>query len=145
MEEIGIVKVAEGSKAIVMVKRHDGCEACAAGASCKAAHDGAEVEAFNAVHAKAGDTVKISFRAFTYLKGTLIMYGVPALALVVGVVVGKEYMSNFFPTFDADLVSAIVGGGFVIVAVVGIRILIRKYSKRKDLVPIIEEIVQKGH
>jgi sigma-E factor negative regulatory protein RseC len=145
MEEIGVVKEAHGPKAIVMVKRHSGCEACASGSSCKVTQSGAEIEAFNAVHAKAGDTVKISFKAFTYLKGTLLMYGVPALALVVGVIIGKEYLSEFFPAIDADLISAMAGFGFMIVSVTGMKLFVKKFEKKKELVPVIEEIMQKGH
>jgi sigma-E factor negative regulatory protein RseC len=145
MEEIGIVKEADGPKAIVVVKRQSGCDACPAGSSCKVTQSGAEIEAYNAVHAAAGDTVKISFRAFTYLKGTLLMYGMPALALVVGVIVGKEYLREFLPAIDADLISAMAGFGFMIVAVAGMKLFVRKFEKKRELIPVIEEIMQKGH
>jgi sigma-E factor negative regulatory protein RseC len=145
MEEIGIVKEADGPKAIVVVKRQSGCDACPAGSSCKVTQSGAEIEAYNAVHATAGDTVKISFKAFTYLKGTLLMYGMPALALVVGVIIGKEYLREFLPAVDADLISAMAGFGFMIVAVAGVKLFVRKFEKKKELVPVIEEIMQKGH
>jgi len=145
VQEIGIVKEADGPKAIVMVKRHSGCDACPAGLSCKVTQSGAEIEAFNAVQAKAGDTVKISFKAFTYLKGTLLMYGIPALALVAGVIVGKEYLREFFPAIDADLISAMAGFGFMIASVAGVKLFVKKVEKKKELVPVIEEIMQKGH
>ena len=145
MEEIGVVKEADGPNAIVIVKRQNACDACASGASCKVTRSGAEIEAYNAAHAEAGDTVKISFKAFTYLKGTLLSYGIPALALVVGVIIGKEYLEEFYPSVDADLLSAMTGFGFMIASWAGVKLFIKKLEKKKELVPIIEEIMQKGH
>jgi sigma-E factor negative regulatory protein RseC len=143
MEEIGVVKWAEGPKAVVMVKRQNACDACASGSSCKVTQSGAEIEAFNAVRAEAGDTVKISFKAFTYLKGTLLVYGVPALALVVGAIVGKESLSASFLSIDPDLVSAMAGFGFMIVSLIGVKLFIRQFEKKKELIPVIEEIISK--
>ena len=54
MEEIGVVKWAEGPRAIVTVKRQTACDACASGSSCKTTQSGMEIEAFNAVRAEAG-------------------------------------------------------------------------------------------
>jgi len=143
MEEIGVVKWAEGPRAVVTVKRQSACDACASGSVCKTTQSGMEIEAFNAVRAEAGDTVKISFKAFTYLKGTLLVYGVPALALVVGAVVGKEYLSSLFPSMDPDIVSAMAGFGFLIAALAVVKLLIRKFEKKKELVPVIEEIISR--
>ncbi len=145
MEEIGVVREADGPKAIVMVKRQSACDACAAGSSCKVTGSGTEIEAYNAVHAEAGDTVKISFKAFTYLKGTLLIYGIPALSLVVGVIIGKEYLKGFFLFVDADLLSAMAGFGLMIASFAGVKLFIKKFEKKKELVPVIEEIMQKGH
>jgi sigma-E factor negative regulatory protein RseC len=145
MQEIGVVKEADGPKAIVMVKRQSACDACISGSSCKVTLSGNEIEAYNAVHAEAGDTVKISFKAFTYLKGTLLLYGIPALALVVGTIIGKEYLKELFPFIDVDLLSAMAGFCFMIVSFAGVKLCIKKLENKKELVPVIEEIMQKGH
>jgi positive regulator of sigma E activity len=73
------------------------------------------------------------------------MYGMPALALVVGVIIGKEYLREFLPAVDADLISAMAGFGFMIVAVAGMKLFVRKFEKKRELIPVIEEIMQKGH
>lgn len=143
MEEIGVVNRVDGPKAFVMVKKQSACDACAAGSACKVSESGAEIEAFNAAHAEVGDTVKISFKAFTYLKGTLLIYGIPALALVIGTVVGKEYLSGFFPSGDPDILSALAGFGFMIASFLGVKLLISKFEKKKELVPVVEEIISK--
>ncbi|HTZ17943.1 MAG TPA: SoxR reducing system RseC family protein [Dissulfurispiraceae bacterium] len=143
MEEIGVVKWAEGPRAIVTVKRQTACDACASGSSCKTTQSGMEIEAFNAVRAEAGDTVKISFKAFTYLKGTLLVYGIPALSLVAGAIIGKEYLSASFPSIDPELVSAIASFGFMIASFISVKLLVRKFEKKKELVPVIEEIISR--
>jgi sigma-E factor negative regulatory protein RseC len=143
MEETGVVKRVDGPKAFVTVRRQSACDACASGSACKVSESGAEIEAFNAVHAEVGDTVKIAFKAFTYLKGTLLIYGIPALALVVGTVVGKDYLSIFFPESDPDMLSALSGFGFMIASFLVVKLLISKFEKKKELVPVIEEIISK--
>jgi sigma-E factor negative regulatory protein RseC len=141
MEETGVVSRVDGPKAYVTVKRQSACDACAAGSACKVSESGAEIEAFNAVHAEVGDTVKISFKAFTYLKGTLLIYGIPALALVVGAVVGKEYLPGPFPSSDPDILSAFAGFGFMVASFIVVKLLVSKFEKKKELVPIVEEII----
>jgi sigma-E factor negative regulatory protein RseC len=143
MEETGVVSRVDGPKALVMVKKQSACDACAAGSACKVSESGAEIEAFNAVHAEVGDTVKISFKAFTYLKGTLLVYGIPALALIAGAVFGKEFLPGFFPSSDPDILSAIAGFGFMIGSFVAVKLIISKFEKKKELVPVIEEIISK--
>ena len=141
MDATGVVRELQGEKAIVLVKRESACDACASGSSCSGGKHGAEIEAFNPVGAAPGDMVKISFKAFTYLKGTLLIYGVPAVALVIGAVVGKELMAGYWPSLDPDLASAITGFGFMGISLLFVRLLITRFEKKKELVPVIEEII----
>ena len=141
MDATGVIRELHGSKAIVLVRRESACDACASGSSCSGAKHGAEIEAFNPVGAAPGDVVKISFKAFTYLKGSLLIYGIPALALVTGAVVGKEILSVYWPTLDADLSSAIAAFGFMGLSLVFVRLMVKCLENKKELVPVIEEIV----
>jgi sigma-E factor negative regulatory protein RseC len=143
MEETGVVIEADGPKAIVMVKRQSSCDSCASGSSCKVTQSGTEIEAFNAVRAKVGDTVLISFKAFTYLKGTLLIYGIPAVSLVAGAIIGKEYLGIFFPSADPDLLSAMAGFGFMLMSFVGVKLFIKRFERKKELVPVIEGIISR--
>ena len=49
--------------------------------------------------------MKVVFKSSNYLKGTMLVYGMPALMLIIGAVLGKEYLSRFFPAADPDFVS----------------------------------------
>ncbi len=100
MEEIGIVKEIKGAIALVIVQKQSVCEKCAAGSVCKSTSGEMEVEVLNNANAGIGDKVRIVFRPCTYLKGSLLIYGIPAVSLVIGAVIGKEYMRRVLPNTD---------------------------------------------
>lgn len=141
MEEIGIVKETVGPTAIVQVQRQSACDKCASSSVCKSLGDYAEIEALNEAKARTGDTVKVSFRPYTYLKGTALIYGVPALFLIIGAVIGKEYLSGFFPQADPDIMSALGGFGLFAVTLLVVKLLARRQEGRKESMPVIEEII----
>ncbi|HEX8949817.1 MAG TPA: SoxR reducing system RseC family protein [Dissulfurispiraceae bacterium] len=143
MEEVGIVKEINGPKAIIRVqKQGSGCESCPGGSVCKAMGGGeAIMEAFNQVNAKVGDTVRVSFKSYTYLKGTALLYGIPSLMLIIGAVVGKEYAGLILPGKDPDIVSAICGFGLFAVSFLILRFWSKRYETKKEYMPVVEEIL----
>jgi sigma-E factor negative regulatory protein RseC len=143
MQETGVVRELFGTKAMVLVKRQSACDSCASGSSCKGTQHGMEIEAFNDAGAAVGDVVKINFRAFTYLKGTVLIYGVPAAALVIGAVLGKDLLSGYWPGIDADLAAAVAGFGVMGLSLIVLKFLISRFERKKELVPVIEEIISK--
>jgi sigma-E factor negative regulatory protein RseC len=141
MDAQGIVRELRGPRALVLVRRESACDSCTAGAGCKGEVHGAEIEAFNPVGAEPGDMVRISFKAFTYLKGSLLIYGIPAVALVVGAVFGKEVLAGYWPSADADLASAVAAFACMGFSIILVKLLISRFEKKKELVPVIEEII----
>ena len=140
MDEIGIVKSVSGTIATVSVERKSACEQCAAG--CKITGSGAEMEAVNRAKAKVGQKVRIELQPFSYLKGSIIVYGFPALALIIGAVVGKDFFSRLFPAVDPDVVSAVCGFGAFIICFVLIKIWSMRAEKKTEYKPVIEEILE---
>src|SRR5512135_3614856 len=114
IEEIGTVKSVDGLLARVNVAKKGACEGCTAGI-CKPEDQGMEIEALNRAGAGVGQRVRVSIQSVAYVKGSLIVYGVPALSLVIGAVVGKEFVSRFFAGADPDMLSAVVGFGACLV------------------------------
>lgn len=145
MEEVGIVKEIDGLKAIVTVqKQGGGCESCPGSSLCKTIGSGeAVVEALNKANARVGDTVRISFKAYTYLKGTILVYGIPSLMLIIGAVAGKEYASRIFSNMDPDVLSAVCGFGLFGISFLILRLWSKRYGDKKELMPVIEEIINK--
>ena len=143
MEEIGTVKEVNGPKALVsMHKQGGGCESCPGNSLCKSMGGESLVEAMNEANAQAGDRVRVSFRSYTYLKGTMMVYGIPSLMLIIGAVIGKGYVSRIFPGSDPDLVSAACGFGLFAVSFLFLKLWSKRFESREEYMPVIEEILE---
>ncbi len=140
IEEIGTVRSVEGPLAIVDVPRKSACEGCTAG-TCKIEDQYMEIEAFNRAGAKVGDKVVISVKPFTFTKGSMIVYGLPAIGLVLGAVFGKEVMARLFPDKGADTLSAIFGFGAFILTLFLVKIWSNSAEKKIESKPVIEEVL----
>jgi sigma-E factor negative regulatory protein RseC len=140
MEEIGIVKSVSGVLAVVAVEGKSACDQCKMG--CKVTDSGAELEAINQVKAKIGQRVRVELKPYSYLKGSVIAYGLPAAALVIGAVIGKGLFSRFLRTMDPDLVSAIFGFGAFLLTFVIVKLWSMKIEKTTEYTPVIEEILE---
>lgn len=142
MEEVGVVKEVRGPKALVVVRKQSACDRCAAGTACRVTGEGAEIEALNSAQAREGDTVRVLFRPYTYLRGSLMVYGIPGLALILGTIIGKEYVAGFVPGRDPDIVSAICGFGLLGVALVLVKFFAGRVEGRKKFMPVVDEVIE---
>jgi len=140
MEEIGVVKSTSGVLATVSVERKSACEQCSEG--CRITEGGAEIEAINQAKALKGQKVRVVLRPYSYLKGSIVVYGLPALALILGAVAGKEFFSSLFSSLDPDIVSAIFGFGAFILAFISVKIWSVRIEKEAAYKPVIEEILE---
>lgn len=139
MEEIGVVKTTNGIFATVSVEGKSACDQCKAG--CKITDSGAEIEAINRAKAKIGQRVRVELSPYSYLKGSVLVYGLPALALIVGAVAGKEFFSSYFQK-DPDIVSAISGFGAFILTFVIVKFWSTRIEKKTEYKPVIDEILE---
>ena len=104
MEEIGIVKSLDGTRAKVMVSRKSSCcESCGKD-SCDVPAQGIETEAINTIHAKVGQQVKIVMKPYSYMKGALLIYIIPVIALIAGVMAGNVYLPHII--ISANLIAS---------------------------------------
>lgn len=141
VEEVGIIKSVEGMLAIVSIPKKSACEGCSLGI-CKPDEQSMEIRALNPVNAHVGQKVKIVMKPYTYLKGSLIVYGIPAIALVIGAVLGKEVLSLYFVKLDPDIVSAISGFITFAISFIAIKLWSSRTEKKVEVKPIIEEILE---
>lgn len=140
IEEIGVVTSIDGMTAHVNVPKKSACEGCTAG-TCTTGEQSMEIAAFNKAGAEVGQKVKVLIHSHAYMKGTMIIYGIPALALVLGAVFGKEVMAKFFIGTDADILSAIFGFGFLGLSFVGVKIWANRKTTKTESSPVVEEIL----
>jgi sigma-E factor negative regulatory protein RseC len=141
VEEIGVIISIDGITAKISVPRKSACEGCSAG-TCKPGEQFMQIDALNPINARVGQKVRIVMRPYSYLKGSLIVYGIPALALVIGAILGKEVFSSFFTGVDPDLISASFGFGAFAIFFLLIKIWSSKVNKKQELKPIIKEIIE---
>jgi len=141
MEEIGVVKSISGTMAKVSVPRKSVCEGCTAG-TCKPDEQSMEIDAVNKAQAKAGQKVRVTVKSYTYLKGSILVYGLPAVALIAGAVIGKEIFGPRFKGIDPDILSAIFGFGLFALSFLGIKIWSLFAGKKTESRPVIEEILE---
>lgn len=85
--EVGYVRELKGSHVVVIMQRHEACKKCGA---CSHGHQEQEmyIEAANSCEAKLGDWVKIELSPTHFLKAVTILYGIPLIALLIGIGVG---------------------------------------------------------
>jgi sigma-E factor negative regulatory protein RseC len=141
VEEVGIIKNIDGMTATVSIPRKSACEGCSFSA-CKAGEEGMLIEALNPVNAGVGQKVRIVMKPYTYLKGSAIVYGIPAIALVAGAVLGKEVLSRYFVRTDPDILSAITGFIAFALSFLFIKVWSKKTAEKEDIKPVIEEILE---
>jgi len=144
IEEVGTVTRVEGIMASVAVKKKSSCEGCTAGGACKTTSEGAEIEALNPLHAQVGQTVKLAIKPYTYLKGTMLVYGIPVVALIGGAILGKNFAETYLEKINSDLIAAIAGFASLIVSLIGIKIWSKNIDTKTEYKPVIEEILNHG-
>ncbi len=140
MEEVGVVTKIDGVTAHVSVERKSACEHCTAG-TCSLTADGARIEALNEADAKVGQRVRVSIRGYTYVSGSIFFYGIPALALIVGALLGMQISGRWFPDHDPEAVTAVsafvcMGLSFIIV-----KLWSRKAVRKSAYQPVVVEVL----
>ncbi|MCL4536171.1 MAG: SoxR reducing system RseC family protein, partial [Nitrospirae bacterium] len=81
-------------------------------------------------------------KPYTYLKGTIFIYGIPSIMLIIGAILGKEYLSRLLPNTDPDIVSAIGGFGLFILTFLFMKVWMKRYEGKQEYMPVIEEIIK---
>ena len=111
MREIAIVVENKNNRAQVEIRKSaacDGCKGCSVGREGKALR----VWAQNPIGARVGQTVEIELSAATFLSATLIAYGVPLIAFLLGIGFGSK-VANLFNLSSAEVVSFFIGLAFM--------------------------------
>jgi sigma-E factor negative regulatory protein RseC len=132
----GVVKAVQGRMALVMTRMEPECEGCKAKDACFTLGGGGantEVRARNTAGADVGDLVTISIKGSSLVKVSFLVYMVPILALVVGIVIGY-WLSKLIPV-DENILVALFGllafsGAFIWLKKKGDRL-----SSRKEFIP----------
>ncbi len=92
-EDAILVKLQPDGVATVVIERGAPCGSCI---SCKRTEDGKMLtEALNAAGAEVGDRVRINIDSSVVLRAVLIVYGVPLVGLIAGVLWGAHVAATY--------------------------------------------------
>lgn len=130
LSAVGTVHEIKGDKAAVVFKRSKACGDCHA---CASFGDGNSViELENTLGAKVGDRVRIELHSGAVFKASLILYGIPLIALLLGVLLGSRI---------SDLAGALIGIGAAVAALVAIRLFEPRIRRKHSFDPRMLEIL----
>ncbi len=124
MRQTGIVLSAQGNTATVRFQRSSACGKC--NACFHLGKSEADIELDNALGAKPGDRVIIELHGKTVVKASVIVYGVPLVALIAGIAIGSA---------AGDLYAALAGVLFAAGAFFLLRALEPRFSRMREFKP----------
>mgnify|MGYP001031529806 CR=1 FL=1 len=141
MKQCGLVVQTLENTAKVRMQRHSSCAGCNA---CKmgAEENPIELEALNPKNAVQGQMVEVEMEHEHVLLAAFLMYVVPLIFLVVGVIVGHYGLRAMGVTSNTDFFTAIIAFGFTAVAYLLLNRGERKKSFREKMLPIITDVIE---
>ncbi len=142
MESVGVVKSTNGHMAKVLVEMQGGCCDKCEKQTCDIVEKGVETEAVNTARAVAGQKVKVVMTSHTYVKGALILYVFPVVALILGAIIGQIYLPSFMSSADPDLLAAFGGFVFLSVSLVIVKIVSSIMRKKTEYKSVIQSIIK---
>lgn len=140
IEEEGVVAEIEGTIAKVAILKKSACEQCAASGVC---HPGDQeyLEAANPLGAVKGQRVKVVVAPQIYLKASIILYGIPMVALIAGAIIAKNIALWYGFEAQSDLWAFIGGVVCMSISFLFIRSYNKKVEKTQKYKPVIVEIL----
>ena len=141
MMTVGVVKSVNGRMAKVFVETGPGCCDHCEKETCDINERGVETEAVNLVDAQVGQKVTVDMKTVTYLKGVMVLYVLPVLALLFGALAGRVALPAYFYGTDPDILSA--AGGFLsfLASLALVKLLSGRMEKKTEHKPVIEAII----
>jgi sigma-E factor negative regulatory protein RseC len=142
IEEEGVVVEIVGKNAKVAILKKSACESCAAAGVCHPQDaDRSLMEAANPMNAIKGQRVKVVLGPQMYLKASIILYGIPMIALVGGAIFAKNMAMQYGGQENSDLWAFVAGMVCMIVSFMFIRLYNKKVESTQKYKPVIVEIL----
>ena len=131
MAEKGIVtELKDNNIAYIKMKRTEACAKCRACVSGLSEQD-MFIDAENDCDASVGQWVELEFDNNGFFYAVLIMYGIPFVALISGILLGYYAIAPLLPSISKEILSCVVGLGFTALVYLWIRIQEDRWSSKK--------------
>ena len=136
MEETGTVVGVKDRTAMVSTEAKGICHSCSARGLCHMSGKKGrmEVEAWNRIGAGIGDRVQIRISGRSTLTAAFLLYLVPLLGFLLGVLIGQSLTGN-------QVWAVVVGLAFLAAIYGGIRILDRRIGRKDGMRPEIVRVL----
>jgi sigma-E factor negative regulatory protein RseC len=136
--ETGRVAKTQNGKAIVEVEKGTACAKCHAGCVCDFGKSIMVVEAEDPIGVRENEIVQLSIPRGSALRASFVVYVIPLVALIAGVLVG-EYLGM---TFGVKDVLAILGGfGFLGLSLIFVRYYNNIFKQNLKNQPVITKVI----
>ena len=142
-QEQGFVdSIREDGWAEVVAERKDACDDCGAKHCCVSFGSSSEIviKALNRAGAKAGDLVSITLSSGTVLKGAAVLYLIPIVGLMSGVLIGEGLCHRLAVSETGAALALGLAGlflGLIVTALIS-----RWMSAHNRLTPVITRIIK---
>ena len=116
----GLVHTVKDDLVIATIQRKEACGECRACLAGMTKHE-MDIEAKNLCDAEVGDWVELELQENAFFNAVVIMYGLPFIGFIAGVVGGYYATVKFFPTVPAFLPSLVLGVLGIVIAMTWIK------------------------
>jgi sigma-E factor negative regulatory protein RseC len=128
MEQVGFVRRIIDDKAELEVMRASGCGNCnGCGGGCETSTHIVTIK--NTINASVGDLVELKANKENILKYTMIVYMIPFIFLIAGIVLGNSYFKSIGNS-NYELLSFATGILFLVISYFILRVIDKKIEKK---------------
>ena len=137
----GIVHEVKGDLAMVKIQRKEAC------GECRACFSGMmktemDIEAKNLCDAEEGDWVELELQENAFFNAVIVMYGLPFIGFIVGIVLGYFGVPKLIPNISPVLPSLVLGVLGIVLAMLWIHSQNHRWESGKYR-PLATKIVRK--
>ncbi|MBC8519994.1 MAG: SoxR reducing system RseC family protein [Gammaproteobacteria bacterium] len=144
VKEMATVVAVDGDKAWVETTRQSSCGSCESSSGCGTAtfskvlgNRPFRVQVENPLHAKIGEQVIIAISENSLMKGAVLLYMIPLLALFLFALIGQWVMANWFGSVQ-EWVTVVAGAAGAYAVVLWMKS--KGWFEQQEMVPVITEV-----
>ncbi|GAK58648.1 positive regulator of sigma(E), RseC/MucC [Candidatus Vecturithrix granuli] len=138
ISEIGRVTKLNNGKACVEIEKRSACADCHAGCVCDLGKSVMLIDASDPIGVHENDTVQLSIPTESALRASFVVYGIPLIALISGVL-GGEYLGKIL---GISTVLEILGGfTFLGISLVFIKLYDNVFRQNRKNQPVITKVI----
>jgi sigma-E factor negative regulatory protein RseC len=149
IEEKAIVVAVEGDSVLLQTQRRSACQSCSVKQGCGTSvlakvvgQRSAQILVSNTLDANIGDELIIGIDDNALVKGSLLVYALPLILLLVGALLG-ELLAHYY-VLNAELMSIVLGAAGFVLAMVLIRYSLSNTRLQREMQPHMLRIVHQA-